>query len=297
MCTGDSKKNDITLTTRAKDYSSSKEKVDVIPPLVVQPSPLTPPTNGHLHLERPILDTVLRPPPKGVIQKSAFNPPARATQNYDIVEDLAQAPSVISALEVLQSCPIQQKALLKAIGGIELTDMNLLLFDLEYRIPTLPPQLPFQIQVIVSNKNICRTTVDEGASMCVMYITYWKAIGSPPFTESHNTLKAFNGSSFNPYNVLPSLPITLEGKMVQVEVEVFDTPLDYNLLRGRSWIDSMCAVVSTLFHVIFFPHQGKVVTVDQLAFFHSDTRTGNVPFIANPLDTRTSVWVLLKIPR
>jgi hypothetical protein len=28
MCTGDSKKNDITLTTRAKDYSSSKEKVD-----------------------------------------------------------------------------------------------------------------------------------------------------------------------------------------------------------------------------------------------------------------------------
>jgi hypothetical protein len=28
MCTGDSKKNDITLTTQAKDYSSSKEKVD-----------------------------------------------------------------------------------------------------------------------------------------------------------------------------------------------------------------------------------------------------------------------------
>jgi hypothetical protein len=51
MCTGDSKKNDITLTTRAKDYSPSKEKVDVIPPLVVQPSPMTPPTNGPLHLE------------------------------------------------------------------------------------------------------------------------------------------------------------------------------------------------------------------------------------------------------
>ena len=41
----------------------------------------------------------------------------------------------------------------------------------------------------------------------------------------------------------------------------------------------MYAVVSTLFHVVRFPHQGKVVTVDQLAFFNSDTRTGNIPFI------------------
>jgi hypothetical protein len=51
MCAGDSKKNDITLTTRAKDYSSSKEKVDEIPPSLVQPSPMTTPTNGPLHLE------------------------------------------------------------------------------------------------------------------------------------------------------------------------------------------------------------------------------------------------------
>jgi hypothetical protein len=42
----------------------------------------------------------------------------------------------------------------------------------------------------------------------------------------------------------------------------------------------MRTVVSTLFCVVCFPHQGKVVTVDQLAFFNSDTRTGNVPFIA-----------------
>jgi hypothetical protein len=42
----------------------------------------------------------------------------------------------------------------------------------------------------------------------------------------------------------------------------------------------MHAVVSTLFHVVHFPHQGKFITVDQLAFFNSDTRTGNVPFIA-----------------
>jgi hypothetical protein len=76
------------------------------------------------------------------------------------------------------------------------------------------------------------------------------------------------------------LPVTLEGKTVQVEVEVFDTPLDYNLLLGWSWVDSMHAVMSTLFRVVRFPHQGKVVTVDQLAFFNVDTHVGNVPFIA-----------------
>jgi hypothetical protein len=186
----------------------------------------------------------------------------------------------MSSLEVLQSCPTQRKALLKAIGGIDSTDTNLIIFDFEDHIPRLPPQLAFQIQVIVSEKKICRTVINEGASTCVMSVTCWKAIDSPSLTESHNTLKAFNGSGFKPYSVLPSLPITLEGKTVQVEVEVFDTPLDYNIPLVHSWIDSMRAVVLTLFRVVRFPHQGKVITVDQLAFFNSDTRTRNIPFIA-----------------
>jgi hypothetical protein len=295
MCTGDSKQSDVALTTRAKDYSPSKEKVDDLPPSLVQPSPMTPPTNGPLHLKQPSLDTVLRPPPKGVVQKSTFNPHARVAQDYSIVEDLAQAPSTMSALEVLQTCPTQWKALLKAIGGIDPMDTNLIIFDLEDHIPRLPPQLAFQIQVIVFEKNICRTIIDEGASTCVMSLACWKAIGSPSLNESQNTLKSFNGSSFKPYGVLPSLPITLEGKMVQVEVEVFDTPLDYNIFLGCSWIDSMHAVVSTLFHVVHFPHQGKVITVNQLAFFNSDTHTSNVPFITKTPPSYENVGVgLLK---
>jgi hypothetical protein len=143
---------------------------------------------------------------------------------------------------------------LKAIGGIDPTYTNLIIFDLDDYIPRLPLQLAFQIQVVVSDKNICRTVIDEGASMCVMSFACWKAIASPPLNESQNNLKAFNGSGFKPYSVLPSLPITLEGKMVQVEVEVFDAPLDYNILLGRSWIDSMHVVVSTLFRVVCFPH-------------------------------------------
>jgi hypothetical protein len=77
----------------------------------------------------------------------------------------------MSALKVLQSCPTQQKALFKAIGGINPMDTNLIIFDLEDHIPRLPPQLTFQIQVIVSEKNICRTVIDEGALTCVMSLT------------------------------------------------------------------------------------------------------------------------------
>jgi hypothetical protein len=42
---------------------------------------------------------------KGCCLEVAFNSHACAAQNYSIVEDLVQAPSMISALKVLQSCP------------------------------------------------------------------------------------------------------------------------------------------------------------------------------------------------
>jgi hypothetical protein len=189
MCTSDSKKNEVAVSTRAKDYSPSKNKVDDSPPPLVQPPPSTSPPNGPLHLKRPSLDTVLCPPPKDIVRKSSFNPHVRAAQNYSIVEDLVQAPSTMSSLKVLQSCPMQQKAFLEAIGGINPTDTNLIIFDLEDHIPRLPPQLEFQIQFIMENKNIFRTIIDEGASTCIMFVTCWKAIGSLALTESHNTLK------------------------------------------------------------------------------------------------------------
>jgi hypothetical protein len=52
-----------------------------------------------------------------------------------------------------------------------------------------------------------------------------------------------------------------------------------HLLLGRSWIYSMCVIISTLFRVIRFPHQENIVTSDQLDFFNFDSHTGNMPFI------------------
>jgi hypothetical protein len=139
VCTGDSNKNKFVVETRAKYYSPLKEKVDYLPPPLVQPPPPTSPLNGPIHLKRPGLDKFLHPHPKGIVRKSSFNPHACAAQKYSIVEDIAQASSVMSALEVLQNFPTQRKALLKVIGGIDPTDTNLITFDLEDHIPRIPP--------------------------------------------------------------------------------------------------------------------------------------------------------------
>ena len=121
----------VLIATRSKDCAGShqaarKEFVDGSPPPLV---------SGPLEIEKPNVEPVARPPSKGVLQKYSYNPNAHATQNYIIVEDLAQAPSVMSALEVLQSCPSQRKALLSAISGIDLADSSLLTFDLENFVP------------------------------------------------------------------------------------------------------------------------------------------------------------------
>ena len=42
---------------------------------------------------------------KGVFKKTLHNPNAMDASKYSMVEDLSQTPCVMSALEVLESCP------------------------------------------------------------------------------------------------------------------------------------------------------------------------------------------------
>lgn len=145
-------------------------------------------------------------------------------------------------------------------------------------MPRLAHQIALLIQVVINSKTIHRTVINEGASTCIMSVACWKAIGSPTLSQSPTTLEAFDGRESRPYGILQRLPITLEGKIVEVEVEVVDASLTYYLLLGRSWTYAMRAVASSLFRVIRFPHQGKIVTVDQLSFFASSSEA-NVPFV------------------
>jgi hypothetical protein len=66
----------------------------------------------------------------------------------------------------------------------------------------------------------------------------------------------------------------LGGKTVCVEVEVVDPPLDYNLLLGMSWTYVMHAVVAMIFWIFCFPHEGQIVTIDQLSFSRTNPLSG-----------------------
>jgi len=160
------------------------------------------------------------------------NTSARATKNYNIVEDLAQAPLAMSALEVLQTCPTQQKALLSAIGGIDPEDSMLAIFNMDKCKPPLSHQLTFQVHITSKGNDIHRTIIDEGASTYVMSASCWLALGSPTLSPLSNSLKAFNGFTFIPKGYLANYPITLSGKTKTVDIEVMDYKLDYNLLLG-----------------------------------------------------------------
>jgi hypothetical protein len=85
--------------------------------------------------------------PKGAFKKSSHNPNARATQNYSAVEDLSQTPCAMSALEVLQSCPAQRKALLTTLGSTKTCNLGTIMLDTTDLKPRLPYHVAFQIVV------------------------------------------------------------------------------------------------------------------------------------------------------
>ena len=132
--------------------------------------------------------------------------------------------------------------------------------------PSLPSDIPFQICVKVAGKDIFRTIVDEGASVSILSSTAWQAIGSPQLVPANEKILAFNRRPTGPLGILPQLPIALGGKIVCINVMVVQGPLDFNLLLGRDYVYAMKAVASKLFRVMYFPHHGNIVTINQLSF-------------------------------
>jgi hypothetical protein len=134
--------NRVNLTTRSATYdtpvkpnkpnTTNGSTLEPLPSSVNPPS-VSPPS-GPLQIEKPSFDSILRPP-KNTIRKSTFNPNSRAAQNYNIVEDLDQAPCAMSALEVLQHCPSQRRMLLAAIDAFDHESSNNLTFNLDDHQP------------------------------------------------------------------------------------------------------------------------------------------------------------------
>jgi hypothetical protein len=136
--------------------------------------------------------------------------------------------------------------------------------------PRLPSHIPFQITVQVRGRDVPQTLIDEGASVSILSSVAWYALGCPQLAPVTQNLLAFNRRTSQPLGILPQFPVTLGGKTVFIDVMVVRDPLDFTLLLGRDYVYAMKALVSTLFRVISFPHDGRIVTIDQLSFIGPD---------------------------
>jgi hypothetical protein len=136
--------------------------------------------------------------------------------------------------------------------------------------PRLPSHIPFHIIVQVRCWDVPQTLIDEGASVSILSSVAWYALGCMQLALITQNWLAFNRRTSQPLGILPQFPITLGGKTIFIDVMVVQDPLDFSLLLGWDYVYAMKALVSTLFHVIYFPHDGIIVTIDQLSFIDPD---------------------------
>ena len=76
--------------------------------------------------------------------------------------------------------------------------------------------------------------------------------------------------------------------------------LDYNLLLGHSYMYAMRAVASSVFHTMMFPHEGRMVKVDQLTYHDPSapaTPENVLPMVEQPVSSATTSVVSSMGPR
>ena len=75
-------------------------------------------------------------------------------------------------------------------------------------------------------------------------------------------MRDYDGHPTKAQEILPHVPITFFRKTILIDIEVVNAQLDYDLLLGRSYMYTMRTVASTVFRLMMFPHEGKIVMVD-----------------------------------
>jgi hypothetical protein len=278
---------EILLQTRNRQYHAPIES----PPITSETNPT--PAGPPLVIPRPFAEPPLRIP-RIPLRRNVHNPQARVAHNYSLVDDLAQSLAVMSVLEVLQTCPTQRKSLLSALGEVDPADTRLITFDLDSSEPRLPTLIAFQIPVKIRNITVHRCIIDEGASTCIMSKTVWKKLGSPELIPSSITLRAYDRQPSSPEGLFQNVPVELGGKTILIDIEVIDTPLDYNILFGHSYMYAMKAVESFVFRTMMFPHNGKIMTIDQVSHYEPNP-SANLDNILPLIHTNQDAYPLVEM--
>jgi hypothetical protein len=173
-------------------------------------------------------------------------------------------------------------------------DTQLITFDLDSGEPRLPALIAFQIPVKIRNITVHRCIIDEGASTCIMSKSVWQKLGSPKLIPSSITLRAYDGRPSSPEGLFQNVPVELGGKTILIDIEVIDAPLDYNILFGRSYMYAMKAVASSVFRTMMFPHNEKIITIDQVSHYEPNP-SANIDNILPFVHTNPEAYPLIEM--
>ena len=73
----------------------------------------------------------------------------------------------------------------------------------------IQPRLPYYVSLLIHvqclNMTFKHFVIDEGVAASVMYLSCYKGLGSLELSQSATMLTSFDGRSFWPHDILPSL--------------------------------------------------------------------------------------------
>ena len=101
----------------------------------------------------------------------------------------------------------------------------------------------------------------------------WQKLGSLELKASPITLRAYDERPLAPIGLFQDVSVELVSKTVLIDIDILDAQLDYNILLGRSYMYVMMAVTSSVFRIMMSPHDGKIITIDQLTYYEKRTTT------------------------
>jgi hypothetical protein len=114
------------------------------------------------------------------------------------------------------------------------------------------------------------------------------------FPRTHSLCHHITSLVPSPEGLFQNVPIELGGKTILIDIEVINASLDYNILFGRSYMYAMKAVASSIFQTMMFPHNGKIVTIDQVSHYEPNP-SANLDNILPLIHTNPDAYPLVEM--
>jgi hypothetical protein len=124
--------------------------------------------------------------------------------------------------------------------------------------------------------------------------TVWQKLDSPELIPSSITLRDYDGHPYSPQGLFQNVPVEFEGKTILIDIEVINAPLNYNILFVHSYMYAMKAVASSVFQMMMFPHNRKIITIDQVLHYEPNP-SSNINNILPFVHTNSNTYPLIEM--